>query len=109
MNAYYNENQRGYEKEGGRAAIELICSAVAFLTSATAIKIEKVIISAVCFISVFGIVGGIDNGAINFFGGALACLALVCIEYCILRSIFPKRRSDGAEEIELDLSELELD
>ncbi len=109
MNAYYNENERRFEKRRGKSIIDHICSAIVLLTSETAIKIEKTVISAICFVAIFGVIGGIDRGSLNMFGGALTCIALVLVEYCVLRSIFVKKTVTDKEEIELDLDALDFD
>ena len=75
--------------------IEFICSIVAFFTCDAVVNTIKIIISAICFIGFFGIVGGIDAGNISMSCGLFFCAILSTVEFFTLKSITAK---DGKEE-----------
>ncbi len=101
MNAYYEHNDISVRNSGtatfptshaGDKLISAICAIVALFTCSAAIKIEKTILSAICFVGFFGAVGSIENGTVSAFAGILICAAATLVEALIFKSLFSKKR-----------------
>ena len=105
MNAYYT-NTNSEKKLSSRALpkinvghgfIEFICSLVAFFTCRAVVNIIKISLSLVCFITFFGIVGGMDSGSMSMGGGFVLCAACTLIEAAILRSMVVKNSDESPD------------
>lgn len=72
--------------------ISFICSLVALFTCSAAIAVEKVAVCVVCFVGFFGIIGGMESGALSAFVGLLLCALVTGVEALVLRSFAKKRR-----------------
>ena len=101
MNAYFENT--GYRtntrKESaipshrfGDGFISFVCAVIGMLTCTAAVKLEKTALSLVLFIAFFGIVGGIESGAISMLLGLIACGILSLCEYATLKSLFKPAR-----------------
>jgi len=99
MNAYsaninnvrYNSNTRTREipeRRFGDGLISLICSLVGLFTCSAAIKLEKTLLIFGLFLAFFGVIGGIESGALSMLGGILLCGIISFIEYTTLKSVF---------------------
>ena len=101
MNAYYEHNglHRGQRTQIsipathiGDKLINAICMIVALFTCATAIKIEKTVLSAVCFFGFFGSIGSIEASTVSPLLGILLCAVFGGVEYLILKNLFTKKK-----------------
>lgn len=99
MNAYYHNIgfRADVKRESaipqsnvGERLISFICSIVAVFTCATAVKIEKSVVSIALAFAFFGIVGGMDSGSISMMSGLLMCTAASAAEFALLKSTFKK-------------------
>lgn len=99
MNAYienysnvrYNENTRVREhtnKQFGDVLISFICAIVGLVTCSAAIKLEKTIAIFALFVAFFGVIGGIESGALSWFFGMVLCAVISLLEYVALKSVF---------------------
>ena len=99
MNAYYENT--GYragiigtrareERQIGDGLIALICAIVAAVTCPVAIKLEKATVAIGLVFAFFGVVGGIDSGAISMGFGALLCLGAMLVEFLVFKSMMKK-------------------
>lgn len=97
MNAYYENT--GYRSNTRRESsipshrfgdgfISVICAIIGMLTCSVAIKLEKTAFSLVLFIAFFGIVGGIESGAVSMLLGIIICAVISLCEYATLKSLF---------------------
>lgn len=99
MNAYYERgrtsvaDQHSIDTVFGDRLISLICTLVAFFTSAIAVKVEKAILSTICFVGFFGIIGSMETGNIGLFFGLLLCTACSLLEFFIFKSLIKSNRS----------------
>lgn len=100
MNAYFeNTGYRANAKREnaipshsfGDGLITFICAIIGMLTCPVAVKLEKTAFSLALFITFFGIVGGIESGAISMLLGILLCGVISLCEYATLKSLFSKR------------------
>lgn len=91
MNAYLDNSRINTHRNSlthtGDGLISFICAIVAFFTSAVAIKVEKTVLSAACFIAFFGVIGSMENESLGILGGIALSAALIFVEYLILRSL----------------------
>ena len=55
-----------------------------------AVKLEKTALSLVLFIAFFGVVGGIESGALTMLAGILICAVISLFEYATLKSLFKR-------------------
>ncbi len=101
MNAYFDNTAYGKNiarertipsGKFGDGFISFICAIVGLLTCSAAVKIEKTALSLILFIAFFGVVGGIDSGALSMLPGILICGAISFIEYVTLKSIFKRAK-----------------
>ena len=106
MNAYYQntnintnigrtlprENIENTRKVGDEL-IGFLCSLVALLTCPVALVMVKAALCVVTFIAFFGVVGGIDCGAISMAFGIVICLVLSLVEFLLLKSMVKKSKS----------------
>ncbi|MBR3879112.1 MAG: hypothetical protein IKJ24_03205 [Clostridia bacterium] len=99
MNAYsenlgnvrYNENTRAREyadKQLGDGLISFICAVIGLVTCSAAIKLEKTIAVFALFVAFFGVIGGIESGALSWFFGIALCAVISLLEYVTLKSVF---------------------
>lgn len=99
MNAYfedfsnvrYNEQQRAREAAGHGLfdkLVSFICTIVDIVSCPAAVKIEKTLVVFALFVAFFGVIGGIDSGALSWFFGILLCSAISFVEYVTLKSVF---------------------
>lgn len=97
MNAYLDNTRINTSRSSlpithtGDSLISFICTIVAFFTNAAVIKVEKVILSATCFIAFFGVIGSMENGSVGLFSGVLFSAVLIFVEYLTLRSLSVKK------------------
>ena len=97
MNAYFDNsgihtlNRPLHITHTGDRLISVICAIVAFFTSAVAVKIEKTVLSAACFIAFFGVIGSMENESVGLVAGIILSAALIFVEYLILRSLSAKK------------------
>ena len=100
MNAYYEHNRIHNNRTQisipathiSDKIISAICMIVAFFTCTAAIRIEKTVLSAVCFFGFFGAIGGIESAALSPILGILLCAAFTYVEYLVLKSLFAKKK-----------------
>lgn len=97
MNAYFENTSYGRNIPRSRTAparkygdgfISFICAIIGLFTCTAAVKLEKTALSLVLFIAFFGIVGGIESGAISMLVGILVCGVISLLEYATLKSLF---------------------
>ena len=99
MNAYFENT--GYRTNTTREStinshsfgdgfISFVCAIIGMLTCTAAVKLEKTALSLVLFIGFFGIVGGIESGAISMLAGIVICAVLSLCEYATLKSLFKR-------------------
>lgn len=102
MNAYYDNTTfvrgtvgtiEGREQLFGDKLISFICAVVAMVCCPVAIKLEKASVSVALIFAFFGIVGGMESGAISMGFGTLLCLGAILVEFLILKSVFKKAES----------------
>ena len=100
MNAYYERTNRqaiadnhSINTSFGDGLISLICTIVAFFTSAAAVKVEKTILSTVCFVAFFGVIGSMDSGSIGMFAGISLCSLFSLIEFFIFKSMIKSKKA----------------
>lgn len=101
MNAYYQRANRTVLVTDakplniniGEKIISFICAIISVLTCDTAVIIEKISLSAVCFIAFIGVIGGIDAGSISMLAGIPICAAISLIECLVLRSLIKKKKA----------------
>ena len=96
MNAYientgYRVNTKHEEAVSaprfGDGFISFVCAIIGMLACPTAIKLEKISLSFILFIGFFGVVGGIETGAISMLLGIIICGAISLCEYATLKSL----------------------
>ena len=101
MNAYYEHNSIYNNKRSqisipathiSDKIISAICMIVAFFTCTVAVRIEKTVLSAVCFFGFFGAIGSIESATLSPILGILLCAAFGYIEYLVLKSLFAKKK-----------------
>ena len=101
MNAYYQRTNRTIVVTDnnpinvGDKLISLICTIVAFFTSAVAVKVEKAVLCTVCFVAFFGVIGSMESGNIGLLGGILLCAALTLVEFFIFKSMVKRNKSSN--------------
>ncbi len=102
MNAYYERTNRqaiadnhSINTSFGDGLISLICAIVAFFTSAVAVKVEKTILSTVCFVAFFGVIGSIDNGSMGLASGILLCSLFSLVEFFIFKSMVKSKTTSN--------------
>ena len=99
MNAYYENVNSTIYTDGARerelhvrrfgdGLISVICSIIALVTCSAAIKLEKTLFVFALFLAFFGVIGGIDSGALSMPFGILLCGAISFFEYTTLKSVF---------------------
>lgn len=101
MNAYYQRGNRTvvvtdanpFNINIGEKIISFICAVISVLTCDVAVIVEKVSVSAVCFIAFIGIVGGIDAGSISMLAGVPICAVISLAECVVLRSLIKKKKA----------------
>lgn len=101
MNAYFDNTSYGRniarEKNipshsFGDGFIAFICAVIEMLTCSVAVKIEKTVLSMVLLIAFFGVVGGIESGALSMLLGILIGGGISLLEYATLKSIFQRAK-----------------
>ena len=102
MNAYYERtnrqaiaNNHSINTAFGDGLISFICAVVAFFTSAAAVKVEKVVLSTVCFVAFFGIIGSMESGSIGMLFGILLCSACSLVEFFIFKSMMNNKKASN--------------
>ena len=101
MNAYYQRANRTIVVTDakplniniGEKIISFICAIISALTCNVAVVIEKISLSAICFIAFIGIIGGIDAGSISMLAGIPICAAISLTECIVLRSLIRKKKA----------------
>ena len=106
MNAYYQNTNintnigRTLPRENientrkiGDGLIDFLCSLVALLTCPVAMIMVKAALCVVTFVAFFGVIGGIECGAISMFFGIVICLALSLVEALLLKSMVKKSKA----------------
>lgn len=100
MNAYYEKTNRqaiadnhSINTSFGDGLISFICTIVAFFTSAAAVKVEKTILSTVCFVAFFGVIGSMDSGSIGLASGILLCAIFSLVEFFIFKSMLKSKNA----------------
>ena len=102
MNAYYQNTNFGRTlprenientRKIGDGLIDFICSIVTLLTCPVALVMVKAALCVVTFIAFFGVVGGIDCGAISMAFGIVICLVLSLVEFLLLKSMVKKSKA----------------
>ncbi len=99
MNAYFEDfsNVRYNEQKIAKdravhgffdRLISFICAIVDLVCCPAAVKIEKTLVVFTLFVAFFGVIGGIDSGALSWFFGILLCSAISFVEYVTLKSVF---------------------
>ncbi len=99
MNAYfenfnsarYNDTARAstlQDRRIGDGIISFICALVAMFTCSAAIKIEKTVAVFALFAGFFGVIGGIESGAISMIPGLFICGGISLFEFLLLKSVF---------------------
>ena len=101
MNAYYQKNNKTtlvtdhslFPAIGfGDRLISFICTVVALLTSAAAVKIEKASVGTALFLAFFGVIGGMESETLGTLSGLLLCAVITLAEYLLFKSMI-KRKS----------------
>ena len=99
MNAYFDRTQRTAVITDDRTLninvfdkiVAVICSIIAFFTSATAIRVEKAVSCTVGFVAFFGVIGSIESGSLAMLPGIAVCAIISLIEFFIFKSMFKKK------------------
>lgn len=99
MNAYYQNPKvniatdiHPYPSAAlGDKFISFICMMISALTCSTAIKVEKAVLCTVCFVGFFGVIGGMECGAVGMLAGLFLCAVIGGIELLIFKSLFAKK------------------
>ena len=101
MNAYFDNTTYGRNitreraipsRKYGDGFISFICAIIGMLTCSAAVKIEKTAVSLILFVAFFGVVGGIECGAISMLIGILVCAIISLCEYATLKSLFKRAK-----------------
>ncbi len=90
-NATYNSNVRTHnvsDRRFGDGLISFICALVGLFTCSAAVKLEKTLVVFSLFVAFFGVIGGIESGALSMFVGILLCGGISLVEYLTLKSVF---------------------
>ncbi len=106
MNAYfenfentrYNDNIRTHAIPEGRfgdGLISFICALVGMFTCPAAVMIEKTAVIFALLLAFFGVVGGIESGAVSMLLGIVICATISGAEYAVLKSMFKKSKKSG--------------
>ena len=101
MNAYYQNTNFGRtlprenienRRKTGDALINFICAVVTLLTCPVAVVMVKAALCVVTFIAFFGVIGGIECGAISMVFGIVICVVLSLVEGLLLWSMVKRSK-----------------
>ena len=101
MNSYFDNTSYGRNiareralpsRKYGDGLISFICAIIGIFACSVAVKIEKTALSLVLFIAFFGVIGGIESGALSMLIGILICGGISLLEYATLKSIFKRAK-----------------
>ena len=104
MNAYYQKNNKTTLVTDsnlfptislGDRLISFICTVVAILTSATAVKIEKASVGTALFLAFFGVIGGMESETLGTFWGLMLCAVISLAEYLVFKSMMKRKNTKG--------------